>query len=295
MPEVPEVKYVTQLLLKHIKGKTLEDIHILKGRYINHGPPENYKTFFKNLPLKCTHVENKGKVIFIHFSNNWTIISRLGMSGFWYLNGETLSWRKDYKNIEFIFNNTLLTYSDPRSYGTLTFVNDVSQIEYEKSKLGLDIMSATTKWSNFWEKVQGLKKKDITIDDLLMDQKLLICGVGNYLKSECLYLARISPKTLVKNMTKQQWYILFHVIKKKTKVMLSALKKNNADTYLEKFKVYKKKVDPYGNKVITYKNKTGRTTFWVPEVQRGTTGGHSISPSPPSGGGHSISPSPPSG
>ena len=46
MPEVPEVRYVTQLLQKTIKGKTLEDIHILKGRYINHGPPENYKTFF---------------------------------------------------------------------------------------------------------------------------------------------------------------------------------------------------------------------------------------------------------
>ena len=61
--------------------------------------------------------------------------------------------------------------------------------------------------------------------------------------------------------------------------MLEALKKKNTDTYLEKFKVYQRKVDPYGNKVITYKNKTGRTTFWVPKVQ----GGHSISPSSPSG------------
>ena len=54
-------------------------------------------------------------------------------------------------------------------------------------------------------------------------------------------------------------------MKKKTEMMIKSLRKGN---YIENFKIYNKKIDPFGNKVETYKMKSGRTTYWVPKKQK---------------------------
>ena len=140
MPEGPEAAYITKFINKEFKNKTLAHVDILKGRYINHGPPAHYKEFVSALPLKLLKVEKKGKVIFMHFESDWCIISKLGMTGWWY-STQKPAWRSEVKTLTFDFGANkktkankpqhTLIYSDPRSYGTLTFTKDQQLISDE--------------------------------------------------------------------------------------------------------------------------------------------------------------------
>ena len=60
MPEGPEASFITQYIKDRFEHKTLTSIKIIKGRYVNHDPPNNFETFSKQLPLKCRSVEKKG-------------------------------------------------------------------------------------------------------------------------------------------------------------------------------------------------------------------------------------------
>jgi formamidopyrimidine-DNA glycosylase len=283
MPEGPEVAYISQEMNKAIHGKKLQGIRILKGRYITHGPPVHYKDFQNALPLTCNNVTNKGKVIFINFSDGWTVIVKLGLTG-WLYTTDIPQWKPDYKNVLFYFSNNqnvesspsahTMTFTDVRSYGTLTFTKDPSVVEKEHAKLGLNIMDANTTWPVFWKAVQIITTKKTahteTVENLITDQKKLVCGIGNYLKAEVFYMAKIAPMRKVATLTEKEWRVLFTAMKKKTTQMIKALhhEKTHPGTYFNSMKIYQQDKDPLGNEVKKYKTATGRTTHWVPAIQK---------------------------
>jgi hypothetical protein len=43
---------------------------------------------------------------------------------------------------------------------------------------------------------------------------------------------------------------------------------DNPDKYMDSWNVYQQKTDKLGNYVRTHKSKNGRTTHWVPNVQK---------------------------
>jgi formamidopyrimidine-DNA glycosylase len=158
MPESPEVLHLTEIIQNKIKNKYLKFVKILKGRYITHGPPNNFKEFHKQLPLKCLYMQKKGKVIFIYFENNWCLISKLGMSGWWFFENEDPEWLPKYENIIFQFKNIKLIFTDFRNFGTLTFANDQNVIEYEINKLAPDITDENTTFKILLDRVNNLSK-----------------------------------------------------------------------------------------------------------------------------------------
>ena len=271
MPEGPEAAYISSFINKEFVNKTLNKVNILKGRYINHGPPKNYNNFVSALPLKLLNVEKKGKVIFIYFDNDWYIISKLGMSGWWYSNNKP-AWRSEFKSVVFEFNNTndALIYSDPRSYGTLTFTQDTNLIHDELEQLAPDIISKRTTVKVFLSKAQliTIKKPHMPLEELLADQKLLISGIGNYLKSEIMYTCKIAPMRKLVNISDEEWKNIYKNAKKISNYMSKALASKKIDAYESKMNVYNKKQDPRGNTIETYKNKNGRTVHWVPQIQK---------------------------
>lgn len=265
MPEGPEAKYLAQVIHKELANKNLTSIDILQGRYKTHGVPPNYKTFIENLPMKLKRVYSKGKVIIFEF-DNWYIISKLGLMGWWYSKEEP-TWRKPHPNILFHFTNNTLTYSDTLSYGTLSFINDQNTFQKEINRLGVDILAFDTIQSKFIEAFESLSpiQRNKPIEEILVNQHLAVCGIGNYLKSEILYAAKISPMRKVKDITPKELQLLYKHARKIAHRFLHAL---SNDTYLKQFRVYKKEMDPLGNEVKTYKNSIQRTTYWVPKIQK---------------------------
>ncbi len=147
-------------------------------------------------------------------------------------------------------------------------------------------------------------RADQKIVKVLMDQQSeLGSGIGNYLAVEILYRAKISPHTTigtiyndrrtVYRLAESIKYIIklafltadvgyFTHLDPKIDTFVKALRndiKNDTGKYhfhtdtdigTKKFKflVYRQKKDPKGNDVTPDKIITGRTTYWVPAVQK---------------------------
>ena len=163
------------------------------------------------------------------------------------------------------------------------------------NKLGLDVMNPKDfSLSSFKAIISG---KKISISKFLMEQKY-ISGIGNYLKSEILYQARISPHTKVNQLSPIQIANLFSSIRvvvynsylmgfvnqhKKEynqiadnfsldKVPLSKTAEelgiNNPHSY--RFEVYEKEHNSLGNKV-TKEEIDGRITYYIESLQKNTS------------------------
>jgi len=265
MPESPEVSYQAEYIVTYFGGKLLKDVNILRGRYVTHGPPENFSDFVAALPLKLENVEKKGKVIFLTFSNNWFIISKLGLTGHWYKPGDEPKWVKTEPNVQFNFtNNTSLIYTDNLSYGTITITNNIETVNKEITKLAPDItdIRLPVLLKRIAEKPKWGAK---LMEDILMDQGALFSGVGNYMTAEILYEAKIAPKRRVDSLTADNWDDILVSARKIIKRMSGVI--GDSEKYTTATRIYQKKMDPYGNPVITHTSKTGRTIYWVPDIQ----------------------------
>lgn len=271
MPEGPEVVYLAnRLLSQHIADKQLNSVVFLKGRYVKHGVPEGFSKFKQALPLRLNTITKHGKVIYFHFEDGWTMVSHLGLMGWWYLGNDSPTWRKEYRNVSFNFNDgSVLTYSDQLSYGTIQFVHNIENADLIANE-ALDFLEKSTNWKALSQRLE-LKKNLLatrTIEEALVDQHLIFAGIGNYLKAEVLYAARINPSRAALSLTHTEWKRILHQGKVVGRRILKALHKEDSDAaYEAAMQVYMKKKDPHGNDVETYKNKQGRTTYWVPALQ----------------------------
>ncbi len=270
MPESPELEYQRHYIERKVKNTILTHIDILWGRYKKHGSPENYNRFKRQLPLKCIDVKKKGKVLFIYFEKDWCIISKLGLSGWWYCDGDEPKWRRNTKNVVMKFSNRQeLVYSDFMNYGTLTFTQDINKINTEYDTLAPDILDNSTTSRELINRINSLsmKKQEHLLEDILVEQKIIVSGIGNYLKSEVLYDAKISPLRKIKDVSRSEWTRIFQSAKKISRMMYKVLLTQQLDLYMNSMKVYHKDKDPLGNTITKHKTKGGRMTFWVPHIQ----------------------------
>lgn len=256
MVEGPQVTYFATRANK-FKNKNLTDIEIKKGRYKSH-PLKNLKSFKKLLPLKLIKVVKKGKVIFLSFQEGWTIIFKFGMTG------QLYSQEDGNQDVEFVFGEKSLFFQDTRHFGTITITNDQQMIESEIDRIAPDILDSKTRFSDVQTKIENLgpNKK---LDQILMDQKEFLSGIGNIAKSEIMYLAKISPKRKVSQISNIEWKKIFDAAKKVVGSIYNQIKKGNwgFDT-----KIYQQETDPYGNYVKSFVSSDGRKTFWVPIIQK---------------------------
>jgi len=268
VPEGPEVKRIVDRLQEELAGQTLTSIKILGGRYEKHGAPQGYEEFVVNLPAKITDVQCKGKFIFMRFSNGFSMWNTLGMSGFWSEN--------KHKHARFSLgtSNKQVYFCDTRNFGTLKFVKSRKQLIEKLDSLGPDMLSEEVSDSLFLSRLR--KKNSKTIVEALMDQKI-ISGVGNYLKSESLYLAGISPHKKVEELTDEKLEVLNKAIQSTIRssyisggaTIHTFLDYDGKEgKYSRRFAVYNQKRDIENHIVLRETTKDGRTTFWVPEKQK---------------------------
>lgn len=308
MPEIAEIALTSEILLNYLKNKTLIDIEILSGRY-SKNLPVGYDKFKKSLPLKVIDINSRGKFLWFELSNKlsenkkygsktekknyiskkenktWYIWNTFGLTGEWYIDSKK---KMNHCRIILHFKNGLKAYySDMRNFGTFKFSTDKKEFDKKIKSLSPDFL----KDDNF--NLGRIKKMKIPIVKILMDQKRIGSGIGNYLVAEILYRAKISPKRLGSSLSdddlKNLEYWIKYTIKlsyvdnhtgymKNLEKESDKLKKKNyhPDIKLKektfKFLVYGKKFDKYNNPVkkdkIVGNGKNMRTTHWVPAVQK---------------------------
>lgn len=266
MPETVEVEYQANYVRNHFKGRELKTVDIQKGRYKTHGVPENFQKFKMALPLKLEDVIKKGKLMVFKFSKGWYIVSRLGLMGTWHLPDDGPKWVKTVHNIVFAFKGKELLYTDPISYGTLKITQDQDEVCAALDALAPDIVEI--KLPSLLERLKdrpNLANKPV--EEVITDKNALVSGIGNYLKSEILYKAGIAPRRKVSAMSREDWKTFLANARKVLTVRRSVIG-GDVDKYMDTMNVFHKDKDPFGNKVVKYKNRAGLTIFWVPELQK---------------------------
>lgn len=309
MPEGPEITITEQYLKTKIRKKKLESVEVLSGRYTHQ--TLTGLDFMQNTPLTIEEIGSKGKFLWIRFTDisgkSIYMLNTFGMTGRWSF--------KDDPNARIRFairSNTThgksytLYFIDPRNFGTIEFTDKESELNKKIEKLAPDVLKSgitdddlVVMINNLIEKSKGKKirskQKNLNLVKVLMDQEMLVSGIGNYLSSEILYDAKLNPHRDLSDLSDTDIRRLAHSIRKITKYAYY----DNGTGYMEhfknfmkthskridegifpnyisdiapakgfQFKVYQKEKDPKEHKVQQDEILKDRTTHWVKEVQK---------------------------
>ena len=266
MPEGPECRRIALQLSEEVSSKKLVDITVESGRYTKK-PLEGMSDVLSQSPLTIHGAGVHGKFIFFLLDGQWSLWNTLGMTGGWS--------RTPTKHTRVILHlaDGPVCFNDMRNFGTLKFVKGKQPIVDKLISLGPDLLAEECDDEVFAQRIR--RKSNKTIVEALMDQSV-VSGVGNYVKAEALYLAKISPHRTVSSLTNAELCDLNAAVRS---VLVNSFESGGAtlqsyqDFYGEvgdatqRFAVYGRKADPEGREIIKEQTKDGRTTHWVPAVQ----------------------------
>ena len=267
MPEGPECRKYAMDLAERVSGKTLVSVEIISGRYTKK-PPTGLDTFMRHLPMKVVGAGVHGKFIYWILGDELSVWSTLGMTGAW------SSKESKHTRIKFVLDDGSVYYNDQRNFGTLKFVRGKFQLIEKLKSMGPDMLANDIADDVFIAAAR--RKPNWQITKVLMDQSL-VAGVGNYIKSDSLWLARINPHRKVEDISDIELVNLNRSIKQ---VMRESFQSGGATIktyksfdgleggYTRRFLVYNQEKDPDGNGVVKETTEDKRSTFWVPEVQK---------------------------
>ena len=271
MPELPEVARTALSLNEAIKGKQIKEVKIHSGRYSRHGSPDGFDQFCSELPVSVENVSFRGKFILLTTSKEnkkWFIWNTLGMSGGWKRE------KSKHGHVEFHTGQESFFFTDMRNFGTLKFTDSESLTQRKLLSIGPDHLSTEISDQEFTSRLMKRSKQNIT--KVLMNQNI-IGGVGNYIKAEALYMSAISPHRSVESLTESEFSLLNKSIKK---VVVSSFRSggntiktysgmdNEKGDFVFSLKVYGRKKCEMGFDVIRETTPDGRTTHWVPQIQK---------------------------
>lgn len=272
MPEGPEVKLISdhlqQFVGKAISGTELNPLSRYKGARANQAGTATIKNGDVISKIEC-----KGKQIFWEIGGKF-YQNRMGMTGYWSrIKGKAPAANVLGLEIE---GGGWIYFNDERHFGDFI---PMSVIDKKKkiASLGFDLLNdrdyvSLDQFLDRWEKLNGTWQ----LAEVLMDQEVIVCGVGNYLKCEVCYNIGIDPRTTVYQFSKSPELIkeLFENIKETMEYSYRANgnsfknfetlggEKGEFKNYL---KVYRQSKDPSGNKVTKHVTRDKRTS-WISEA-----------------------------
>ena len=263
MPEGPECRQYGELLAKRVSGRQLVDVKILSGRYQDK-PPSGIESFKAQLPVEIVGAGVHGKFLYWILKDEYSLWNTLGMTGNWSLKP------MKHSRVEFVLNNGSIFFNDMRNFGTLKFVRGKFQLLEKLKSLGPDMLAVDVDDELFIKRLRFCDNLQVT--EALMNQSV-VAGVGNYIKSDSLWLARINPHRHVKDVSDKELENLNRAIKQ---IMRESYDKGvktlslseERQEYSGKFLVYNQKADPDGNEVVRELTADQRTTHWCPAVQK---------------------------
>lgn len=291
MPEGPEVLIdTTWLRLNFINYKLLNIRHDVVSRY-NKEKIENLDTLRRILPLTIIDICNRGKLIIFVLEQGWYITSNLAMSGDWTLQPTKHSnlWLELKSKVQCHLESMilLLFFDDQRHMGRLN-IFDYNGLQEKFKVVGPDLLAHKVGSFNqnlnpiypnlleIWHtKLLNPRLKETNIVDFLTDQKHF-SGLGNYLRAEILYQARISPFRKLQDLSEIDRINLLIICMNVLEKAYNAGGKTFS-TYRNPFQqtgkfetiIYDNSsgTDPYGNPIIVSPTKTEQKIRWCPAIQ----------------------------
>ena len=285
MPEAPEVEVMNQEIDSDFKGKQLLNYNILKGR-AKKKTPKLFTSFENDLANNvCTLVDvaRRGKLLSLEFEfdikgskKTWWVCNYFGLHGSYRIDDDKIvpNYDKGDKNIHISLefkkdenNSSFLNFHDTSGFGTsFTFFNNSDEYVKYVYKNAIDVFDEEFDIKTIKENFEIVKQNSLPkldIASILINKGCLCSGIGNYLKCEILYEAKISPNRTIDDIKDEELEVLHKAIKDVCELHLS--KEGRSEEHL---KVYGKKVDTDGNEIKYEETKDRKKTYWVPEIQK---------------------------
>lgn len=274
MPEGPEVKVIAVQLHKLLVGQSFSGLEFRGSFPFAPGSKwdrlrERLNDLSRHQGVKITDVDCKGKFLWIEIrapgSSPAYIGCRLGMTG---------SWRTTlgpHSHVVLIYGrHNAVYFDDPRRFGSIAILTR-SELDAELSELGPDVLTREFTLKRLSQLVKE-HRPNMPIATWLLEQSF-VAGIGNYLRADILYAARIDPRVPAGKLSPAALRALYAAVKKITKASLKAngtTISSYHDVFLRQGQydplVYDKEHDPVGNRVKTTVI-AQRTLHWVPSVQ----------------------------
>ena len=206
------------------------------------------------------------------------MISFLGMEGKWLKKKgkySDLVFSFGVKNAENVFIPTdIVFYDDMRKFGTFEVFTNPSEFNRVFKNIGPDLLNEVVLLDRYIEVIKNPKLNSKEVSWFLLQQKYF-SGIGNYLKSDVLYMAKIAPSriigTLSYNEIKTLHFYSLNLIKESYKLgglTFSTYVNIDGDKGKYETRVYNKNMDILGNYILKEKFTDKRYTYWVPSIQK---------------------------
>ena len=184
MPEGPEIRRAADRIAAAIEGETVDELFLAF---------ERLKPWQSRLQGKrVRRVEPRGKALLIRFEDGPTMYSHNQLYGRWFIRrrGTLPDTRRQLR----------AAIHTPRSSALLYSASEIEVLDDDGlaahpylRKLGLDLLAEGTTPSRIRARLDEPRFRRRMLGGLLLDQGFL-SGVGNYLRSEILYAARLGPE-----------------------------------------------------------------------------------------------------
>lgn len=191
MPELPEVEVTRRGIEPYVTGRRVERVDVRTPALRWPVPPELARTLARQAVRK---VERRGKYLLFEIDSGWFIV-HLGMTGtLRVLRHEQAGEPAKHDHIDWIFDEFVLRYRDPRRFGAVLWHaradGDVNTHPL-LAGLGVEPFSDAFSGELIFRRTRG---RTASIKQLLLAGEIVV-GVGNIYASESLFRAGIRPTT----------------------------------------------------------------------------------------------------
>lgn len=217
MPELPEVETVRAGLSTLLPGKTVQAV---SHDWAKSFPNAAHDIEECLIGATVTDVRRRAKVLMIDLNSRYSLVIHLKMTGQLVYVGEqrfgaghpsaslvnSLPDKSTRVTFEFT-DGTKLFFNDQRKFGWVKLMPtiEIPNINFMQ-KVGPEPLGAEFTWQEFRDRFQ--RRPNTNIKAALLDQTV-VAGVGNIYADESLWGAKIHPTTLVKNISSNQFKLLF--------------------------------------------------------------------------------------
>jgi len=198
MPEGPEIRRAADRLEEAIKGKVLTDV------WFAFPALQTYQQAL--VGERVIAIETRGKALLTHFSNGLTLYSHNQLYGVWRVvktGTEPVSKRQLRVRLA-AKDKTLLLFS--ASEIELLNAEGVASHPFLQ-KIGPDVLDMSLTEAEVRERLLSPRFRRRQFSALLLDQTFL-AGLGNYLRVEILWQAKLAPQHKAEGLTGEQIDVL---------------------------------------------------------------------------------------
>ena len=274
MPELPEVLHHSEKLSDLFRYFSLQSIVIHRGPYLT-SEKEKYSKFrefvFNFQSHQVKDIKTKGKYMYflLEGDQHYALCIHHGMEG---------SWCDDPTNKHVILelkfsDDKKIFFQDSRRFGTFALLSE-EELKCKLEELGPDVFHELKDWVELRSLIKVTKKiQKKRLCEALVDQSF-ISGIGNYLRADIMYEAKLDPRRLMNSFSDEELEKLFNAIKSivnnsyESKATTTGNYKSSIHSGSYEFLIYGKEKCPLGNPVENFKDKQKRTVWWVPIHQK---------------------------